>query len=162
MPASWLSQALQCACRCFFDHAVLKNKISRELSRALHADVRIERLGLSLLMRPHLSLHGVTCSVQKSYSLAIQEAYIYPSLQALLAGRLEPGLISLEAPELHFQLPRQEAADKPGASPEEKQKKAAAFIEAAMQSMPACPLEISDATVGIAAPDGTELILNCS
>ncbi|MBN2106933.1 MAG: AsmA-like C-terminal domain-containing protein [Deltaproteobacteria bacterium] len=144
----------------FIDSAALKNKFSAELSRALHADVRIERVGLSLLMRPHLSLHGVTCSVQKSYSLVIQEAYIYPSLQALLAGRMEPGLISLEAPELHVQLPRQQAADKPEASPQEKQKKAAALIEAAIQSLPACEFEISDGTAGLAQPDGTEFVLH--
>lgn len=142
------------------DSAALKNKISGELSRLLHAEVRIEQLGLSLLVRPHLSLHGVTCRVQGSYSLAIQDAYIYPSLAALVAGRLEPGLISLEAPELHAPLPRKQAADKPGASLEEKQKKAADIIEAAMQSLPACELEITDGTAGIALPDGTELVLN--
>ena len=143
----------------FIDQSALKNKISRELSRILNADIRIERFGLSLLVRPHISLHGVTCVVQKSYSLAIQDAYIYPSLHALLAGKLELGLISLEAPEVHMQLPRQQAADKPDASPEEKQKRAAALIEAAMQSLPACPLEISDGTLKIAVPGGTELIL---
>ncbi len=143
----------------FIDSAALKNKISAELSRILHADVRIERLGLSLLLRPHLSLHGVTCAVQNSYSLAIQDAYIYPSLPALLSGKLELGRISLEAPDVHVQLPRQQAAYKPGASFEEKQKQAAAFIEAAIQSMPACPFEISNGTIGIKAPEGAGLTL---
>jgi hypothetical protein len=141
------------------DHAALKNKISRELSRALHADVRIERLGLSLFVRPHISLHGVSCVVQGSYSFAIQDAYIYPSLQALLAGKLELGHISLEAPHVQVQLPRHQAADKPDVFSEEKQKKAAAFIEAAIQGLPACVLEISEGTVDIATPDGTQLAL---
>ncbi|MCX5899925.1 MAG: hypothetical protein NTX06_04175, partial [Proteobacteria bacterium] len=144
----------------FIDRDVLRNKISRELSGMLHADVRIEQLGLSLFFRPHLSLRGVTCSVQNSYSLAIQDAYIYPSFQALLAGKLEPGLISLQAPDLQFQLPRQPASDKPDASPEEKQKKTAAFIEAVIQNLPACPFEISDGTAGIAGPDGTRLVVD--
>ena len=143
----------------FIDQAVLKNKISHELSRVLNADVRIERLGFSLLVRPHITLHGVTCDVQRSYSLAIQDAYIYPSIQALLAAKLELGLISLEAPEIHVQLPRQQATDKPDTSFEKKQKNAAALIDAAMQSLPACPLEISDGTVGIAVSGGTELFL---
>ena len=141
----------------FIDRAALKNKISRELSRMIHADVRIEQLALSLLVRPHLSLYGVTCIVQNSCSLTIQDVYIYPSVRALLAGKLELGLISLQAPSLQFQLPRQQTIPRPDTSPEETQKKAAAFIDAALKSLPACPLEISDGTAGIAAPDGTKL-----
>ena len=141
----------------FIDRAALKNKISRELSRMIHADVRIEQLALSLLVRPHLSLYGVTCIVQNSCSLTIQDVYRYPSVRAQLAGKLEHGLISLQAPSLQFQLPRQQTIPRPDTSPEETQKKAAAFIDAALKSLPACPLEISDGTAGIAAPDGTKL-----
>ena len=142
------------------DQRAVKERLTSELSRQLNADVRIEQLGLSLLIRPHLSLHGVVCGVHNSYSLTIKDVCIYPSLRALLTGKLEPALISLEEPNLQFQMPRQQSMHQTDTSPEEKQKKAVAYIDAALKSLPACPFEISDGTAGITAPDGFKLVVD--
>ena len=142
----------------FIDLTSVKTRITTELAARLQAEVAIDRIGLDVLPRPQLQLHGLRLVFADGTVLRVPLVSLSPSLKGLFVGRPEIVRISLEAPDVRLALHRQEP-EADNRTAEARQKELVQLIESALKFTPLYRVTVQDGTVAITAPDGSLLAL---
>jgi uncharacterized protein involved in outer membrane biogenesis len=142
----------------FIDLKYVKTRITTELAARLQADVVIQRIGLDVLPRPQLQLHGLQLVFADGIVLRVPLISLSPSLKGLFSGRPEIVGINLEKPDAQIALNRQEP-DADNRTAEAQQEELVLTFKSALKAIPPCGVSATDGTVRITAPDGSLLAL---
>ena len=142
----------------FIGQKIVKEKIIQELSRQLNADVRVDRVALTILPRPRAIAHKLTLAFTNGDTVSITKASLFPAILPLFAGDIKPSRISIESPNISFSLPQEKKT-----APETKedytiagmQKRAADVLKPLLQKVPPSSLMIEGGTMHINTADAT-------
>ena len=149
---------LDLAVKRFVDLASVKTRITAELTARLDAEVAIERIGLDVLPRPELEVHGLRLVFADGTVLGVPLAGLAPSLRGLLAGRPEIVRISLEAPDIRL-APLQREPEADNQTAEAHYAELVLRAQSSLKTIPPCTITVSDGTLHMSAPDGSPLVL---
>jgi len=90
------------------DTKYVKEKIVASISQNVIAGIDFQKVDLSLLPRPRVTIHHIQLSVPEKAEGTIESLNAYPALIPLIKGEIRIAKVQLESPDFSFIIPKRE------------------------------------------------------
>ena len=91
----------------------VKEKIMADISRETRSQVRFQKVDLSFFPRPCVIFHQGSLSIPGKVTGALESVTVYPAIRPLFRGKVEIGLVRVEALDLRLELPKKSLEKRP-------------------------------------------------